>query len=82
MTHELSPAELTQLVESLESRLAHQEHWLDTLDQAVVQQERRLEKLEQLSGLMRERLREQHQALQSNEPQDGQRPEDELPPHY
>lgn len=82
MTHELTPAELTQRLESLESRLAYQEHWLDTLDQAVVQQERRLEKLEQLSGLMRERLREQHQALQDSEPQGGRRPEDELPPHY
>lgn len=78
MTHELSPVDLAQRLESLESRIAHQEHWLDTLDQAVVQQERRLEKLEQL----RERLREQHQALQASEPQGGQRPEDELPPHY
>lgn len=82
MTHELSPVDLAQRLESLESRLAHQEHWLDTLDQAVIQQERRLEKLEQLSGLMRERLREQHQALQTSEPQGGQRPEDDLPPHY
>ncbi|MBT2773503.1 SlyX family protein [Halomonas sp. ISL-60] len=82
MTHELSPVDLAQRLESLESRSAHQEHWLDTLDQAVAQQERRLEKLEQLSGLMRERLREQHQALQSNEPQGGQRPEDDVPPHY
>ncbi|HAA44567.1 MAG: SlyX family protein [Halomonas sp. 54_146] len=82
MTYELSPVELAQRLESLESRLAHQEHWLDTLDQTIVQQERRLEKLEQLSGLMRERLREQHQALQSNEPQGGQRLEDERPPHY
>ncbi|WP_337240134.1 SlyX family protein, partial [Proteus faecis] len=60
MTNELTPAELTQRIESLESRLALQEHWQDTLDQAVAQQERRLEKLEQLSALMRERLREQH----------------------
>ncbi len=74
MTYELSPAELAQRLEYLESRLAHQEHWLDTLDQAVFQQERRLEKLEQLSGLMRERLREQHQALQASDPQGDQRP--------
>ena len=40
MTNELSPAELAQRLESLESRLAYQEHWLDTLDQAVAQQER------------------------------------------
>ena len=51
MTNELSPAELAQRLESLESRLAYQEHWLDTLDQAVAQQERRLEKLEQLRVL-------------------------------
>lgn len=82
MTDDLSPAELAQRFESLESRLAHQEHWLDTLDQAVAQQERRLEKLEQLSGLMRERLREQHQALQASENQGDQYPGDELPPHY
>ncbi|MFB9866597.1 SlyX family protein [Vreelandella sulfidaeris] len=82
MTYELSSSELAQRFESIESRLAHQEHWLDTLDQAVIQQERRLEKLEQLSGLMREQLREQHQALQANESQDGQRPEDDIPPHY
>lgn len=74
MTHELSPADLAQRLESLESRLAHQEHWLDTLDQAVVQQERRLEKLEQLSGLMRERLREQHQALRQATPRAASAP--------
>ncbi|MGM0831998.1 SlyX family protein [Halomonas qinghailakensis] len=82
MTNELSPAELTQLLESLESRLAYQEHWLDTLDQAVAQQERRLEKLEQLSTLMRDRLREQYQALQAGDSQGDTRPEDDIPPHY
>lgn len=82
MTNALSPAELTQLLESLESRLAYQEHWLDTLDQAVAQQERRLEKLEQLSVLMRERLREQHHTLQDGGSQGASRPEDEIPPHY
>lgn len=82
MTYELSPVDLAQRLESLESRIAHQEHWLDTLDQAVVLQERRLEKLEKLSGLMRERLREQHQTLQSSDPQGGQRLEDDVPPHY
>ena len=82
MTNELSPAELAQCLESLESRLAYQEHWLDTLDQAVAQQERRLEKLEQLSALMRERLREQHQALQAGDSQGSFRPEDDIPPHY
>lgn len=82
MTQDFSPAELAQHLEMLESRLAYQEHWLDTLDQAVAQQERRLEKLEQLSVLMRERLREQHQALQVGDGQGASRPEDEIPPHY
>ncbi|RUR34619.1 SlyX family protein [Vreelandella nanhaiensis] len=82
MTQDFSPAELAQHLETLESRLAYQEHWLDTLDQAVAQQERRLEKLEQISTLMRERLREQHQALHSGDSQGAGRPEDEVPPHY
>ncbi|KPQ23116.1 SlyX family protein [Halomonas sp. HL-93] len=82
MTSSLSPAELTQQLESLESRLAYQEHWLDTLDQAVAQQERRLATLEQLSALMRERLREQHQELQAGDDTGGSRPEDDIPPHY
>ena len=82
MTSSLSPADLIQQLESLESRLAYQEHWLDTLDQAVAQQERRLATLEQLSSLMRERLREQHQALQAGDDPGGSRPEDDIPPHY
>ncbi|HCR99004.1 MULTISPECIES: SlyX family protein [Halomonas] len=82
MTQDFSPAELNQLFENLESRLAYQEHWLDTLDQAVAQQEKRLAKLEQLSALMRERLREQHQAFQAGDHQGESRPEDEVPPHY
>lgn len=82
MTSSLSPADLIQQLESLESRLAYQEHWLDTLDQAVAQQERRLATLEQLSALMRERLREQHQALQAGDDLGGSRPEDDIPPHY
>lgn len=83
MTSSLSPADLIQQLESLESRLAYQEHWLDTLDQVVAQQERRLATLEQLSALMRERLREQHQALQASDvPGGGGSPEDDIPPHY
>lgn len=82
MTSTLSPAELTQQLESLQSRLAYQEHWLDTLDQAVAQQERRLATLEQLSALMRERLREQHQARHTEDALDASRPEDDIPPHY
>ncbi|WP_075880876.1 SlyX family protein [Vreelandella massiliensis] len=82
MTQTLSPAELFQRFEMLETHLAYQEHWLDTLDHAVAQQERRLEKLEQISALMRERLREQHQTLQQSDSAATPRPEDDVPPHY
>ncbi|MCP1365153.1 SlyX family protein, partial [Halomonas sp. BBD48] len=54
---------LEKRLEALESRLAYQEHWLDTLDRAVAGQERRLTQLERLSELLQLRLREQHQLL-------------------
>lgn len=72
---------LSQRLEAMESRIAHQEHWLDQLDAALAAQERRLTQLERLSALMQERLREQYRA-----PQDASgeapRPQDEVPPHY
>ncbi|WP_290799012.1 SlyX family protein, partial [Halomonas sp.] len=33
--------DLAERLEALESRIAYQEHWLDTLDEAVATQERR-----------------------------------------
>ncbi|WP_246131749.1 SlyX family protein [Pistricoccus aurantiacus] len=64
----------------LESRLAYQEHWLDALDKTLTDQHRRLETLERLGELLRQRLREQQQALASH---DGEfQPRDETPPHY
>lgn len=82
MTQALSSAELYQRLETLETRLAYQEHWLDTLDHAVAQQERRLEKLEHISALMRERLRDQHQNLSSSDSTATPRLKDDVPPHY
>lgn len=76
---------LEKRMEALESRLAYQEHWLDTLDRAVAGQERRLTQLERLSELLQLRLREQHQLLQAQSGgtgEEGYRPEDEIPPHY
>lgn len=76
---------LEKRLEALESRLAYQEHWLDTLDRAVAGQERRLTQLERLSELLQLRLREQHQLLQANDGgpgEDDYRMEDEVPPHY
>ncbi|MDR5867178.1 SlyX family protein [Halomonas koreensis] len=68
-------------LEALESRLAHQEHWLDTLDRAVAAQERRLMQLERLGEAMQRKLREQHRALREADTTTP-RPEDEVPPHY
>ncbi|KXS39711.1 MAG: SlyX protein [Halomonadaceae bacterium T82-2] len=67
-------------IEALESRLAYQEHWLDTLDRAAVQQEQRLSQLERMNELMQQRLRDQNQALESLSPEPGA--SDERPPHY
>ncbi|MBZ9539178.1 SlyX family protein [Modicisalibacter tunisiensis] len=67
-------------IEALESRLAYQEHWLDTLDRAAVRREQRLSQLERINALMQQRLRDQHQALESLAPDLGA--PDERPPHY
>ncbi|XGA80898.1 SlyX family protein [Halomonas sp. CH40] len=82
MTETLSPAELYQRIETLETRLAFQEDWLDTLDHTVAQQAQRLDKLERISDLMRQRLREQQQSQQTDNETAASRPEDEIPPHY
>lgn len=75
---------LEQRLEALESRLAYQEHWLDTLDEALAGQERRLTQLERLSELLQHRLRDQHQLLQAQDSggNGAYRPADEIPPHY
>ncbi|WP_422666857.1 SlyX family protein [Billgrantia desiderata] len=72
---------LAARLEALESRIAYQEHWLDTLDQAVAGQERRLAQLERINALMQEKLRDQQQALQEVE-MAAPSPQDEVPPHY
>ncbi|MDN3557633.1 SlyX family protein [Halomonas maura] len=76
-----TPSTLDSRLEALESRIAHQEHWLDTLDRAVAQQERRLMHLERLGALMQEKIREQQLARQDDEAA-APRPQDEVPPHY
>ncbi|MBB3229998.1 SlyX family protein [Halomonas stenophila] len=76
-----TPSTLDSRLEALESRIAHQEDWLDTLDRAVAQQERRLMHLEHLSALMQEKIREQQLARQDDEAA-APRPQDEVPPHY
>ena len=75
-----SLAGLAARLEALENRTAHQEHWLDQLDEAVASQERRLQELIRLNAVMQKRLREQQQAL--NDQPEGFDPGQELPPHY
>ncbi|MDN6180370.1 MAG: SlyX family protein [Halomonas subglaciescola] len=79
MPHHLSPAALDARLEELETRLAYQEAWLDTLDQSVIDQQRRLDALEKLSALMRERLRAQHSPSGADA---TTHPDSEPPPHY
>ena len=81
MTNDDTLARLEGQIQALESRLAYQEDWLDTLDQAVADKEKRLAHLERLSELMQRRLRDQQQALQELD-DDEYHPEDEVPPHY
>ena len=72
---------LAERLEALESRLAYQEHWLDTLDEAVATQEQRLTRLERINDLMQEKLRDQQRALQEGDAT-APGPGDEVPPHY
>lgn len=81
MSTTTAPGGLDARLEALESRIAYQEHWLDTLDEAVATQERRLARLERINDLMQQKLRDQQQALQEGDAAQP-RPEDELPPHY
>ncbi|WP_110667003.1 SlyX family protein [Salinicola halophilus] len=67
-------------VESLESRLAFQEDWLETLDRRLREQDAEIERLTRLTSLMRERLREQGQTLADLGGDHATH--DELPPHY
>ena len=81
MSTDATPVELARRLEALESRIAYQEHWLDTLDEAVAGQEQRLSRLERLNALMQEKIRDQQRALQENDTATPG-PADEVPPHY
>ncbi|MFP4262317.1 MAG: SlyX family protein [Halomonas sp.] len=81
MSTTTAPGALDARLEALESRLAYQEHWLDTLDEAIAAQEARLARLERINALMQQKLREQQRALREGDAT-SPRPEDEVPPHY
>ncbi len=78
-----SPSRMTTdaRFEALESRLAFQDDWLETLDRLVREQATELERLTRANTLLRTRLSEQRQAIDELGGETPQ-PEDELPPHY
>ncbi|WP_251977024.1 SlyX family protein [Salinicola avicenniae] len=76
-----SGTSLEARLEALESRLAFQEDWLETLDKLVREQSGETQRLGRLNELLQQRLREQRQAI-DDMGADLPRPEDELPPHY
>lgn len=61
----------------LESRLAFQDDLIDSLNEAVIHQQKQIERLELISKTLAERLR----GLADASGSDGG-PEDEVPPHY
>ncbi|TVU68334.1 MULTISPECIES: SlyX family protein [Cobetia] len=77
--------ELETRLEALESRLAHQDDWLDTLDRTVITQQRQIESLERLNALMATQLRSLREPVNEGvqrESEDHTPLQDELPPHY
>ena len=60
----------------IETKLAHQEHLLASLDDALVQQQAQLTRLEELCANLLQRFRS------LPEPADGPAGGDERPPHY
>lgn len=79
MAQDALPASLLKRIEALESRLAFQEDWLETLDRTIIEQGRQIERLERVNAAMQQRLRDQGDTLNRLTPMSL---EDERPPHY
>lgn len=58
----------------IEIKLAQQEHLVESLNQMVYQQQKRMDKLEALCGALAQHIRDNEQ--------DGPNPVNEKPPHY
>ncbi|MES2129463.1 MAG: SlyX family protein [Pseudomonadota bacterium] len=58
----------------IELKLVHQEHLVESLNQVVIDQARRIDQLEDIVAALAERLR--------NQGSGGQAPLNEAPPHY
>lgn len=80
MAQDALPASFLEQIEALETRLAFQEDWLESLDRTVIEQGRQIERLERMNTLLQQRLREQGDAQNRFSSQPSL--EDERPPHY
>lgn len=74
-------------MEALESRLTHQEDWLETLDRTLITQQRQIEMLERQNALLAQQLRalrDQHSHSQDDAAFGAEdiSPQNDLPPHY
>ena len=80
MAQDALPASFLEQIEALETRLAFQEDWLESLDRTIIEQGRQLERLERVNALLQQRLRDQGDTLNRITPMPSL--EDERPPHY
>lgn len=80
MAQDALPASMLEQIEALETRLAFQEDWLESLDRTVIEQRRQIERLERMTTLLQQRLGEQGDA--QHRFTSTLSPEDERPPHY
>ena len=62
----------------IETKLAHQEHLVDELNQAVYRQQKKIDELEMLLGALAKRFRELSDASQDQDRSAA----NEKPPHY
>lgn len=81
MASEVTPPALQARLEALETRLAFQDDWIDTLDSTLIAQQRQIELLERRTALLQHKLRDQHDALARMSGSDSSL-DDERPPHY
>lgn len=70
--------ESKERIEALEAKVAYQEHTIHTLNDEVYAQQKRIERLESLCGLLVDRYRELSQEGGSEHTNNEQ----EVPPHY
>lgn len=81
MAEDASLTPLLERLDTLETRLAFQEDWLDTLDQTLIAQQRHIEQLERHTAMLQHKLRDQNDTLSRLSGTELSL-DDERPPHY